>query len=184
MQYFSDLHAALRKTEATNLEGAKLKFDEAMEQTHDVVAALKENGGHIIFIGNGGSAAIASHMATDWLKNGKFKATCYNDPAMLTCITNDLGYENVFSLPLSYFGRPYDMLVAISSSGKSANILKAVETARELNMSILTLSGFGRDNPLRQVGDMNLWIPSDSYGFVEIGHLAICHALLDRTMAE
>jgi D-sedoheptulose 7-phosphate isomerase len=103
---------------------------------------------------------------------------------MLTCLGNDYGYEHVFAKQIEFHARAGDCLNALSSSGKSPNILNAVQAARELDCVILTLSGFSADNPLRKSGDMNLFIESPYYGFVEIGHLALCHAILDYAMDQ
>lgn len=145
------------------------------------LALLKRAQGHrVFFIGNGGSAGIASHMAADWFKAGRFKAACFNDPAMLTCLGNDLGYEHVFDEPIYGHGRQGDLLVAISSSGRSLNILNAVAAAKKADMTAMTLSGFRADNPLRQTGQINFYVPSDKYGLVEVAHHAILHAILDE----
>ena len=98
---------------------------------------------------------------------------------MLTCLGNDLGYERVFAKQIEMHGRAGDLLIAISSSGRSANILNAVEAGRAAGCAVVTLSGFTPDNPLRTLGDVNFYLNSDRYGFVEIGHLTICHAILD-----
>ncbi len=139
-------------------------------------------GARIFFIGNGGSAAIASHMAADWQKNGKMPTLCFNDAASLTCISNDVGYENVFSLPLQYHARLGDVLFAISSSGESESILHAVNHAAGRFMNVVTLTGFEPDNRLRGKGGVNFYVPSKNYGVVEIAHLAILHGLLDEVM--
>lgn len=139
-----------------------------------------EEGKRFFFIGNGGSAAIASHMAADWMKNGMLRTMSFNDPAALTCISNDLGYEAVFTLPLQSHARKSDVLIAISSSGESQSILRAVELARAVGLYVVTLSGFAPDNALRGRGDVNFYVPSGKYGTVEITHLAILHAMLDE----
>ena len=100
----------------------------------------------------------------------------------LTAIGNDYGYEHVFEKQIEWLGRPGDMLVAISSSGRSPNILKGVEAARARKAEVLTLSGFEPDNPLRRMGDINLYLPSKQYGFVEAGHLALLSAVVDFAM--
>ncbi len=140
------------------------------------------HGARLIFMGNGGSAAIASHMAADWMKNGEMPTLIFNDPALLTCIGNDLGYENSFELPLHMHGRLGDVLIAISSSGESKNILQAVRFAKDAKLNIVTLSGFNPDNQLRKLGGVNFYVPSLTYGIVEIAHLAILHSLLDEVM--
>jgi D-sedoheptulose 7-phosphate isomerase len=106
-------------------------------------------------------------------------AMCLNDPSALTGIGADHGYDQVFSRQLAAYGRSGDYLIAISSSGQSANILNAVSVARTNGLGILTLSGFKPENPLRRAGDLNLYVDSKEYGFVEIAHLALCHAVLD-----
>jgi D-sedoheptulose 7-phosphate isomerase len=118
-------------------------------------------------------------MATDYSKNGNMRSLAFNDGSMLTCLGNDLGYENVFAKQIDLHAAPGDLLIAISSSGRSRNILEGVAVARKRGCRIVTLSGFGADNPLRKLGDVNFYLPSDQYGYVEIGHLAICHAILD-----
>jgi D-sedoheptulose 7-phosphate isomerase len=135
-----------------------------------------------MFLGNGGSAAIASHMAIDYSKNGGLRALAFNDPVSLTCLGNDLGYENVFAKQVDLHARSGDLLVAISSSGKSANVLAAVASARERDCRVVTFSGFQVDNGLRSAGDVNFYVGSSEYGFVEIAHLALCHAILDIDM--
>ena len=87
---------------------------------------------------------IASHMAVDFSKNGGMRSTAFGDGAMLTCLGNDLGYENVFAQQVELQGRPGDVLIAISSSGKSPNILSGVEAARARQARIVTFSGFTR----------------------------------------
>src|SRR5260370_31678812 len=121
-----------------------------------------------MFVGNGGWAGIASHMATDWLKNGGYAATCFNDGSALTCIANDLGYERVFALQIERHCRKGDVLIAISSSGKSPNILEAVAAARRAGAAVITLSGFDAVDPLRKLGDLNFWGPDGHYGLVQI----------------
>jgi D-sedoheptulose 7-phosphate isomerase len=136
-------------------------------------------GNKLIFVGNGGSAAIASHMATDYSKNGNVRSLALNDGSMLTCLGNDLGYAQVFAKQIELHARAGDLVIAISSSGRSENILNAVKAARTAGCTVVTLSGFTPDNPLRGLGDVNFYLASDRYGFVEIGHLTICHAVLD-----
>ena len=172
---FRDLHSALDFLQCEDDAFAKVKN------------LINQNGfgkARLFFVGNGGSAAIASHMAADYMKNGEYPTFCFNDGALLTCITNDLGYENSFWLPIEQHGFIGDVLFAISSSGRSANILSAVNAARAKRMNVVTLSGFSAKNPLRNMGQVNFYIPSNHYGTVEIAHLAILHSILDEVMAD
>ena len=180
--YVDTLASTMRTAVATDGHGKNVALDIAIEWSVNIARRVTDQGNKVIFAGNGGSAAIASHMATDYSKNGGLRAWSMNDASMLTCLANDYGYEHVFSKQIEFHGRPGDMLVAISSSGQSANILGAVTAARKLGCTVLTLSGFKPDNPLRKAGDMNVYLDSAAYGYVEIGHLALCHAILDYSM--
>lgn len=182
LAYSDALSAVTRGMQATGAAGRVLTLDEAAWWTAKEARRAHAEGGKVIFVGNGGSATIASHMAIDYAKNGGIRAVAFNDPAFLTCLGNDLGYENVFAQSIAMLGTAGDLLVAISSSGRSANILNAVAAARAKGMPVLTLSGFGADNPLRRLGDRNVYAGSATYGMVEIAHLVYLHGVLDLTM--
>jgi D-sedoheptulose 7-phosphate isomerase len=177
--YFTDLSGHLTRTAASSNADESMDLAEAINQVINLACNTHAAGNKLIFVGNGGSAAIASHMATDYSKNGNIRSVALNDGSMLTCLGNDLGYDQVFSKQLELHARSGDLLIAISSSGRSPNILNAVRSARQAKCKIVTLSGFAENNPLRSLGDINFYIASDRYGFVEIGHLTICHAILD-----
>ena len=169
-------------TEASDALGGALSLADAVNWVIEAARATHDAGSKLMFIGNGGSASIASHMAIDYSKNGNLRALAFNDGAALTCLSNDLGYENVFAKQIEMHGRAGDLLIAISSSGRSPNIHRGVAAARGRGCKVLTLSGFSPENPLRRMGDVNLYVPSSEYGFVEITHLALCHAILDLAM--
>ena len=183
-RYFSELQACLTKIEAWDEEARSVAVEQAVSTVIGLILKTKRLGKKVIFIGNGGSAAIASHQAVDLWKNGGIRAIAFNDASLLTCVSNDLGYEYVFEKPIEMFADEDDLLIAISSSGRSPNILRAVERAKAKCCNVVTLSGFRPDNPLRSKGQFNFYVASDSYGFVEISHLALCHYLADRVMAE
>ena len=180
--YFDTLGRLLMATACSDRAGRTMSLADAYDWAMHTAVRTHAQGNKLMFIGNGGSAAIASHMATDFTKNGNLRTVSFNDGSMLTCLGNDLGYENVFARQIEMHARLGDLLVAISSSGRSANILKGVAAARAGGCAVLTLSGFNADNPLRRAGDVNLWVNSGEYGFVEVAHLALCHAVLDMIM--
>lgn len=168
----------------TDNHGTELDICKGVET---VCCLIKDNvcrGSKVLFIGNGGSAAIASHMAIDFWKNGKMQAMAFNDSSLLTCISNDFGYQHVFEKPIEMFAGTGDVLFAISSSGKSENILRGVEAARAKGCNVVTLSGFKEDNPLRGMGDLNFFVSSREYGPVEVVHQYIAHWILDTIMAS
>lgn len=180
--YLATLADALAETQATDREGRSLPVGDAVDWAIRAARAAHAAGCKLVFVGNGGSAGIASHQAIDYSKNGNMRALALNDSAALTCLANDLGYENVFSKQIEMHGREGDLLLAISSSGNSQNILNAVRQARSAKIGVVTFSGFKPDNKLRGLGDVNFYVPSSEYGFVEISHLALCHSILDLAM--
>jgi D-sedoheptulose 7-phosphate isomerase len=181
--YFSNLSDKLGKIKVTK-SGQNLGFFDAIGSVGQLAITQAETGKKLIFIGNGASASIASHMSTDFWKNGGMRAVAFNDAALLTCLSNDCGYENVFGKSIDMFADEGDILFAISSSGKSENILNGVRAARNQGAKVVTLSGFNSENPLRQMGDINFYVPDGGYGAVEILHLATCHCILDVIIME
>ncbi len=169
----------LLQAEASDGNGNSLSIDDGVNHAIALVGEILAAGGKVMFIGNGGSAAIASHMAIDYLRNGGVPAITFNDAASLTCLGNDFGYEHVFSRQIELHAREQDLLIAISSSGASQNILNGVGIARERGCRVLSLSGFSPENPLRSGGDLNFYVASHHYGRVEASHLLILHAFLD-----
>lgn len=143
------------------------------------LSACKERGSKIMFIGNGGSAAICSHMAIDFMNAGKIRAMDFNSGPLITCLANDYGFENFFAKAIKIHGRKNDVIVAISSSGKSQDIIRGVEAGKKLGCQIITLSGFKEDNPLFSMGNINIYVPVSRYGEVEVSHYFILHFLLN-----
>ena len=182
--YFDTLARVVQQAMVTDVNGKPMARAEAYAFATRAVRTTHDAGNKLMFIGNGGSAGISSHMAIDYSKNGGIRSLAFNDGAALTCLGNDLGYENVFKKPIEILANKGDILVSISSSGRSKNILQATKAAIKKRCFVITLSGFGANNPLRRLGDINFYINSHSYGYVEIAHLSICHCLLDMTMGK
>jgi D-sedoheptulose 7-phosphate isomerase len=124
----------------------------------------------IIIAGNGGSSAIASHVSVDFTKAAKVRAINFNESDLITCFANDYGYENWIAMALRAYADAGDLVILISSSGQSQNIISAANTAVEMGLNLVTLSGFNSENPLRRLGAINLWVNSDSYNVVEMAH--------------
>ena len=154
-------------------------FDDAMDQLVNLFQKTKECDQKLFFIGNGGSAAIAIHMTADFMKNGGMKTCSMYDGALVTCLGNDYGYEHIFSKQIERLGEEGDLLVAISSSGNSPNIVNGVTAAKGNGMYVITLSGFKEDNKIRKMGDCNLYVPIEHYGIVESIHNLILQEIVD-----
>jgi len=178
-EYFKVLKGLFDKIIATDVSSRVLEFDKALDRAIQMIIKQATSGGKLMFIGNGASAAISSHMAVDFWKNAGIKAISFNDSSLLTCVSNDYGYKYVFEKPIEMFAKTGDCLIAVSSSGESENILRGTYAAKKKKAKILTLSGFAKSNALRKLGEINFYVPSVSYGYVETMHQAICHCLVD-----
>lgn len=142
-------------------------------------AQIRDSGQTIYLIGNGASASMASHFAADLAKNGHLHTQVFSDVSLLTAVSNDISFTDVYSEPLRRRGKRGDMLVAISSSGRSPNILKCAQLAREMGITVVSVTGFTEDNPLRMMGDLNAYIAADTYSATETAHAAVLHYWMD-----
>jgi D-sedoheptulose 7-phosphate isomerase len=157
--YFSRIAACVRNADGDTVSHALTQ-----------VRLTKERGGKIILVGNGGSAAIASHVTVDLVKTAAVRAVNFNEADLLTCLANDYGYEHWVEQALGFYADPNDLVILISSSGKSGNIINGARKAKEMKLKLLTFTGFCADNPLRQMGDINFWVDSTEYNVVEMTH--------------
>ena len=179
-EYVETIAAGLRDVRVTDAAGVPLGIEDGFARWVAMTRQAHERGGCVYIIGNGGSAGIASHMATDACKNGHMRALAFNDAAMLTATGNDVGYDQVFALPLQRLGRPEDLVISISSSGNSPNIVRGLETARQLGVTAVTLSGMDADNRSRALGRLNFYVPYRRYGWIESAHQVVMHYWLDE----
>lgn len=142
----------------------------------------KQHSSQLFFIGNGGSSAIASHMTADFMKNGGMNTYSLYDNAVTTCMGNDYGYECIFSKPMEFLVKPDDLVVALSSSGNSINIINAIHAAKRHGAAVITFTGFLPENKVKQLGDMNVYVPCSKYGIVESIHNLILQQIVDVIM--
>ena len=151
----------------------------------DVMVSVQKSKNKIMIFGNGGSAAIASHVSVDLTKNANIRCTNYNEADLITCFANDYGYERWIEKAVDFYADQNDVLILISSSGKSKNMINACKSARNKKISkIITFTGHDKNNPLSKLGDINFWINSKAYNFVENTHqiwlLAICDLIIGK----
>lgn len=145
----------------------------------EMIKKTSANNNKIIVIGNGGSAAMASHISVDLTKTVKCRSINFNEADLITCFANDYGYENWVEKALEFHADKGDLVILISSSGSSMNIIKGARKAKEMDLTVVTLSGFHPDNPLRSLGDINLWVDSRGYNIVEMTHHIWLVAIVD-----
>lgn len=182
--YFKQLSYLLQNLQITDPSGNILALDEGSNLAVTMIAALQDKIKKAMIIGNGGSAAIAAHLQTDLVNSAGIKAMVFTQSSTLTALANDKGYDSVYEQPVELWAQTGDLLLAISSSGQSENILNAVFAAKRKKCKIITMSGFRKNNPLRNLGDLNFFVSSRSYGLVELAHSIIAHFLADAVVNQ
>ncbi len=168
----------------TVYQGRPVTPDEAFDLLFARTLRLRADNGTLFCIGNGASAAISSHFSADMAKNGALHTEVFTDLALLSAISNDMGFENVYAEPFSRRAKAGDMLVAISSSGRSPNILKCVRRAADFHTDVVTFSAMDSDNPLRECGFLNFYVPARLYGNAESLHAMLLHYWTDLFLNE
>ena len=158
---------------------------EKLTKIKEVLLNTSKNNGKVMIFGNGGSAAISSHVSVDLTKNAKIKSLNFNEADLITCFSNDYGYESWIEKAIDFYAEENDSLILISSSGKSANMINACKAAKIKKISkIITLTGNEKNNPLSKEGDINLWIDSKAYNFIENTHqiwlLTVCDLIIGK----
>ncbi len=176
--YFSKFREGLLEVNVSN-ELIKLK---------ELMIDCQVNGQKTIIVGNGGSAAIASHCSIDFNKTAGIRCLNFNESSLITCLANDYGYEAWVEKAIEFHAKPGDLIILISSSGTSQNMIRAADYALSQDLTVVTFSGFSRNNPLKRRGHLNFWVNSKAYNFIELFHqfwlLAVCDLLVEIRQAR
>lgn len=183
-EYCNNLSSLLSQSEVTDQHGGTMPLDEGAGNVVNMILSVKLDNRKVMVIGNGGSAAIASHTQNDLCKAVGVRALVFDDTSLLTALSNDHGYGCVYERPIKLWAEKGDLLIAISSSGQSENIIRAVKAAEKYGCGIITLSGFKPDNPLRAMGSINFYVPVADYGYVESAHAILTHFFTDNAMTR
>ena len=158
----------------------QLNLTEELIDIRKILLKIKKNNKKVMIFGNGGSASIANHFATDLTKVARIRAVVCNETNLITCFSNDYGFKNWIKKSIEFYGDKGDCLVVISSSGQSLNMINACNQAKRNKFgAIITLSGFRKDNPLKKLGDINIWINNNSYNYVENIHQILLLSIVD-----
>tara|TARA_B110001452_G_C15107001_1_gene385917 strand:+ start:119 stop:694 length:576 start_codon:yes stop_codon:yes gene_type:complete len=160
------------------------KLYENIIETKILFEKCAKRNGRVVFFGNGGSAAIASHLSVDLNKNAKIPSISFNDPGIITCYANDFGFKNWISKTIELSLSKKDIVVLISSSGKSTNILNAAKCAKKKKIQTITLSGMSEKNKLKKMGLVNFWVESKSYNIIETAHQFFIMAVIDSIIGK
>ena len=180
--------------ESTFLENYLTDFSNLIKPNQNIINKLikvrniflktsKKNGKILIF-GNGGSSAIASHVSVDLTKNAKIRTVNFNEADLITCFSNDYGYEKWVEKAVEFYADKNDTLVLISSSGKSKNMINACKAAKKRKINAISFTGHSYNNPLSKISDLSLWVESKAYNFIENTHqiwlLTVCDSIIGK----
>ena len=153
-------------------------------KVRDIFLNTSKKKGKILIFGNGGSAAIASHVSVDLTKNAKIRTVNFNESDLITCFSNDYGYERWVEKAVDFYADRNDTLVLISSSGKSKNMINACKAAKRKKINVISLTGHSKNNPLSRITHLSLWIDSRAYNFIENTHqiwlLTVCDLIIGK----
>jgi len=149
-----------------------LKFRDCIKKTNS-------KGGKLIFVGNGASASLSSHAATDFTKQAKIPSLAFNDHNLITALSNDYGYENWVAKAIEYYADKNDRIIFISVSGESNNLVNGLNYALSNNIKTASLTGSNQENTLRKKAECSLWVNSKAYNIVESIHTIWITLIID-----
>ena len=175
--YLNSLNQLMLQVEVTDSTGAVFSTEEGAARAVQMIIDARAASHKVMLGGNGGSAAIVSHAQNDLSEAADVRAMVFTEEPVLTARANDHGYGSVFERPIELWAEPGDVMITVSSSGKSENIIRALEAAKKQGCNLVTFSGFSQDNPSRGLGDVNFYVPSSVYAYVETAHMALIHFL-------
>ena len=144
-----------------------------------LIKKTKLNNNKVYIIGNGASSSIASHASVDFTKFAKVPSSTFNNANLITCFSNDYGYENWVTEAIKAYTDIHDLIILISSSGTSKNIINAAKYCKKNHIKLITFSGFNSNNPLSKLGNINFHIKSKNYNYIEMSHNIILVSLVD-----
>ena len=144
-----------------------------------LILKTNQNKKKLMIFGNGGSAAIASHIAVDFTKAVRIRATNFNEADLITCLSNDFGYQNWVSKALEFYADKGDTIILISSSGTSSNIINGAKKANEMGLKVISFTGFKKDSEVSKNSNLNFWVDSNEYNIIEMAHHVWLVSLID-----
>tara|TARA_B110000971_G_C19971098_1_gene482621 strand:- start:88 stop:675 length:588 start_codon:yes stop_codon:yes gene_type:complete len=153
-------------------------------KVRDIILKTSKKKGKVLIFGNGGSSAIASHVSVDLTKNARIRTVNFNEADLITCFSNDYGYDRWVEKSVDFYADKNDLLILISSSGKSKNMINACKVAKKKKIQVISLTGHAKSNPLSKISNLSLWINSKAYNFIENTHqiwlLTVCDLIIGK----
>lgn len=183
----SDVEFIKNQTEIAQKLTGTLNYEEAVKFAKKVWE-LRGTNNKVIFVGNGASNTIAMHAGLDFMNQTGVQTICVSDPAILTAFSNDFGYEGVWERFCKIYYKDGDILVGVSSSGMSPNVVNAAKYVKNNDGYVVGVTGFNKDNDLNKVADQVFWVDSKLYNVVESIHnlwlAMICDLLIEWMQDE
>lgn len=175
-QYNKDIFNLINNSYNENKKIIKIK---------DILLKTKKKN-KVIICGNGGSAATSSHVAVDLTKNANIRAINFNEADLITCLSNDYGYKNWMSAAIDLYADKGDVVILLSCSGKSPNIVNAAKLTKKKKLKLITFTGIDKNNPLSKQNNngINIWINSKAYNQIEIMHHMILLTIIDLCIGK
>lgn len=174
-----DYNSYFKKYNKTIYELINKVNSKLIEQSVKLIQKSIHKKSKVYIVGNGGSASIASHVSVDFAKVARIPSATFNNSNLITCFANDYGYENWVLEAIKVYTDKNDLIILISSSGTSNNIVNAAKYCKSNKINLITFSGFNNDNPLSKLGNINFHIDSNKYNYIEMSHHIILLALVD-----
>ncbi len=169
----------------TSINSLLLKLDQKkLENFYNFIVKTSKSKGKVLIFGNGANVSNASHFATDMTKNGKIKTLAINDPNLITCFSNDYGFEKWVKKSIEYYSNKNDLVILLSASGESKNLIYAAKTCKKLKINCLSITGFKKKNSLSKITDLNIWVDSRSYNLIEIIQTTILCSFVDKKIGK
>lgn len=150
-----------------------------LNKVRNFLKDVKKKKKKVLIFGNGGSAAIANHFTIDIIKNTEIRCVNFNEASTITCLSNDFGYENWVKKSIEYNSDKGDVVIIISSSGESKNMINACKYAKKKKLPLITLTGFKKENSVSKLGLINFWVDSKIYNHVENTHQFLLLTVVD-----
>ena len=160
------------------------ELDKTFDAFKELAIGIKNNKNKLIFAGNGASASISAHAAVDFTKQAGVRSITFNEANIITCFSNDYGYDKWIATALDFYANDGDVLVLISVSGESPSVIEAAQRAKEAGLKVVTFSGRSPENSLKALGDVNFWVDSNAYNIVECIHMMWITTVIDSVIGK
>ncbi len=167
------------------LQKLQNKIDtKSIEKSYEQIIKVNKKKGKILIFGNGANISNAAHFATDMTKNGKIETLVLNDPNLITCFSNDYGFDKWIEKSILYYAKKKDLIIFLSASGTSRNLVNAAKFCKKNKIKTLAITGFKKNNALLKNSNFRIWINSNAYNLIEVIQATILSSFVDKKIGK